>query len=1340
MQRSRHHCAARFSPCALAAILTAAILTPALAQNELILLDDAVLDGNALLMPRNATYGRAINGIAYQTEALLTVGDYQYTAWYHLGGNEDVYLARRNLAGGNWEVMDTGENFVNGDGNAWDAHNIISMGISGDGAIHLAWDHHGHNLRYMSTAAGAATAATWDATLFDSERSSLNLGGPSIGGVTYPRFVTDPHSGDMLFAYRTGGSGNGVMNLATYVSDTGVWDTPHAIITGASGITYTDPVGTSNSRNAYLNGIDFDSAGRIHTTWTWRESAGGTNHDINYAYSDDGGTTWRNGDGASVGNLIDLNSPGIVIDDGNPGNGQLGEINRLNTLMNQQTQTVDRDGRVHAIMWHADDANANSVSSFTTGPAAYYHYFRDATKTTIYADDFSGTGGTLNGTTEDHQGALWSANAPFLDNSELDESVEGSALLNFQPVANATYELSLDVLNPTDRWVGLGFARDPIQDPGADSFQDRFSNDLNAVGWMLYRDSATDADDIQLFGGLATSGPLADNHASINFNQFNSLKVVLDTTGDGSSFTVDYQLDQGAGFVSLSDGPQQVNIPLSDINYAGISFDDSTTDDVQIDNFSLTQVDYAWQRRELPTSRAVGSRPDMAFDENGNLYAVYVSPGEGDGVGVLDYYTDGDLVIASASKASGYEDWRIVYTDTRDFAGEPRIDQGRLTTSGIVSVYVQENDDLETGVTGTPLHVLEFAKLANNVVWAGDDTQQWQAAAGSDWDNDNDNRGDTPFESGWQATFDDGASTFAVDIAEPVAPSATIFRNTPGNPYTLTGASITGTGSLSVVGGGRVTLSNGPNTYTGATVVSQGTLALTGNSSIASSASVRVDSGASLDVTAAANGLTLNSQPLVIDGQVQGNVTATTASTVQVNSTNAITGNLTLESGSQATGAGSIGGSVTAHGGILRVGAAGMASLVEPSVAVVDDFNTEGLGQYVSTVVLDNWIDESNVTFSDSSGALVASYAGSFNQPEQVVLLRDDVSLAIGDKLSVDVDMGFTGQQMDFGLAIATTAAPSAASAGNTDTRDQFEWSSVSIRPSGNNIRVNQSVGGTVDTSSGTITGTSEVSVAALYIKRNSATEFTLGYTDTSLVDHDAEIVTFSSADAATAIGFYTDLRFSGSLGDFDNLQITSASQLTYLGETLAVAGDLAMDSTTRLELDIATPTQHDRLAVGGLFSAAGTLSISLEQDASSPQLGDTFDILAFSTATGGFDNYQLPGLAAGLGWDVSQLLVSGELAIGLTGDYNSDGQVDAADYIVWRDNLGAATLSNRDTQLAGMVGVGDYFAWQANYGASLGSLHTLAEAVVPEPTTGITMLSMMVLLAVRVTVANRSN
>ena len=56
--------------------------------------------------------------------------------------------------------------------------------------------------------------------------------------------------------------------------------------------------------------------------------------------------------------------------------------------------------------------------------------------------------------------------------------------------------------------------------------------------------------------------------------------------------------------------------------------------------------------------------------------------------------------------------------------------------------------------------------------------------------------------------------------------------------------------------------------------------------------------------------------------------------------------------------------------------------------------------------------------------------------------------------------------------------------------------------------------------------------------------------------------------------------------------------------------------------------------------------------------------------------------------------------AAALSGDYNANGTVDAADYVRWRDNLNAnVTLPNDTTP--GMVTAADYDVWRANFGAS---------------------------------------
>ena len=68
-----------------------------------------------------------------------------------------------------------------------------------------------------------------------------------------------------------------------------------------------------------------------------------------------------------------------------------------------------------------------------------------------------------------------------------------------------------------------------------------------------------------------------------------------------------------------------------------------------------------------------------------------------------------------------------------------------------------------------------------------------------------------------------------------------------------------------------------------------------------------------------------------------------------------------------------------------------------------------------------------------------------------------------------------------------------------------------------------------------------------------------------------------------------------------------------------------------------------------------------------------------------------------------------------LPGDYNDDGIVDAADYAVWRDNLGegAGTLAN-DID-GGTIGAAQYMTWRRHFGAVASPL-VLNSSQVPEP------------------------
>jgi hypothetical protein len=71
-----------------------------------------------------------------------------------------------------------------------------------------------------------------------------------------------------------------------------------------------------------------------------------------------------------------------------------------------------------------------------------------------------------------------------------------------------------------------------------------------------------------------------------------------------------------------------------------------------------------------------------------------------------------------------------------------------------------------------------------------------------------------------------------------------------------------------------------------------------------------------------------------------------------------------------------------------------------------------------------------------------------------------------------------------------------------------------------------------------------------------------------------------------------------------------------------------------------------------------------------------------------------------------------GSVSVGIAGDYNNNGAVDAADYVVWRDFLGTVSSLPNDPHAGTTIDTDQYATWAANFGKP-----ALASAAsVPEP------------------------
>ncbi len=226
------------------------------------------------------------------------------------------------------------------------------------------------------------------------------------------------------------------------------------------------------------------------------------------------------------------------------------------------------------------------------------------------------------------------------------------------------------------------------------------------------------------------------------------------------------------------------------------------------------------------------------------------------------------------------------------------------------------------------------------------------------------------------------------------------------------------------------------------------------------------------------------------------------------------------------------------------------------------DTLTGSLGGYTDTPVLDNSLGAGQgVSFTSSASGLQNNYVGTGTTAEQALFWTPassfSTTFAVGSMLTVNVAVP-NGTQSgsvteDFGLAIAA-ASPVAASAGNSwNSRTAFDWASISVRPPQSSIRANSSISGTLVTGNGVLSSVGSSTVSQLFIQWVSADVFTLGYIDTSAVQHISETITFAGASTiGTEIGFYGDLRATGqSLSSFSNLAISPIPEPS----TLAMCG-----------------------------------------------------------------------------------------------------------------------------------------------------------------------------------------
>ncbi|MBN2187930.1 MAG: BNR repeat-containing protein [Chitinispirillaceae bacterium] len=302
-------------------------------------------------------YDKLLNGQAYQQNAIMSYNGYQYAVYWN--SSRHVCIWRKNISTNVAQTLELTDytNTLN------DSHNNIMMGICPtDGTIHLSFDHHDAVLKYRKSVNNLANdpgSFSWVMSNFGAIRD--NFTGTQVTLVTYPRFITAP-SGNVLFECRIGSSGNGDAYLWEYSGSSGTWTSLGKYIDGVV-----------SGQNPYLFGINYGPDGRLHVTWCWRvDPNGSTNHDLYYAYSSNNGRTWYDNGGTQRGTTgtapMTMSMTSL----------RVWTIAQNRGYINQESQAVDKRGRIHVLASYLPDA-AGNITDFNTAraQAVVYHFHRD---------------------------------------------------------------------------------------------------------------------------------------------------------------------------------------------------------------------------------------------------------------------------------------------------------------------------------------------------------------------------------------------------------------------------------------------------------------------------------------------------------------------------------------------------------------------------------------------------------------------------------------------------------------------------------------------------------------------------------------------------------------------------------------------------------------------------------------------------------------------------------------------------------------------------------------------------------------------------------------------------
>jgi len=511
-----------------------------------------------------------------------------------------------------------------------------------------------------------------------------------------------------------------------------------------------------------------------------------------------------------------------------------------------------------------------------------------------------------------------------------------------------------------------------------------------------------------------------------------------------------------------------------------------------------------------------------------------------------------------------------------------------------------------------------------------------------------------------------------------------------------------GTGSLTIINGGRVSNSGGLTVGTHGT----GTVSIASGGSLSNTTGyVGFDTGST--GTATVDGLGsawTNSGELTVGYIRNGSLTITGGG--RVSSTNGYIGREGLFDPSRGTVVVDGAGSAWTNSGELNVGFNGVGALsVTGGAAVSNTIGVIARGAGSSGVVT---VDGTNSTWTNSSDFAVGSFGTA------------TLSVMDGGRVS-----NFNGSIGASGGSIGTATVDGAGSM----------WTNSSVLAVGVFGRgtLNITGGGAVSSTNGRI-GREAGSTGTVLIDGPGSRWDCSGALTMGLFGFGAGTLDVRNSGVLTAAGGMS-MSINGALrGDGTIVaNVENAGGFIAPGASagaLHITGNFTQSTgLAMLQIELASDASFDKLAVTGIMTLGGRLDVRLT-NGYVPHGRQSFDVLDWGGfgVNGAFSAIFLPTLGGTLVWDTSQLYTTGVLSVvgppapAFAADFDDDGDVDGADLTQWQGDFGANALSDADDD--GDSDGADFLAWQRQLGfgasaQSSGSVPVVAAAgAVPEPAT----------------------